>query len=79
MREEVLQAIYNRFVVSSVGEKQFIEIGEYVENITGSVSHAEVVGGLVSKFEFEVFLSACNMILDFISGKAKENILKEGG
>ena len=76
MRKEMLQKMYDEFINGGLCPKateQFEEILEYVKSVTNSEECSEEVGNMIAGFEHAVFMSACHMLLDFISGKEKES------
>ena len=76
MRKEMLAVMFDEFVDSRLcqkSEKQFKEILTYVRKATNSAFCEDEVVSMIASFQYEVFMSACNMILDFVSGKDKDN------
>ena len=69
MRKEMLKAIYNAFEFNQEAETEFLNIVDYVRQLTGSEERAEEIGDFAVGFGRAVFMNACNTILDFISGR----------
>jgi len=75
MRKELLEMFYDEFIDRGLcmeSGEQFKKITSYVASVTNSEECSEEVGNMIAGFEHAVFMSACHMLLDFISGKEKE-------